>query len=120
MKLVRFLMRLTNETVTVELKNGSVAQGTVSSVDACMNIHLKVVKLTRPIRGSLTPVSSNLDSLTIRGNAVRDIVLPDQLNLDTLLAFDDELSHKKIGKKDTRRRVAPSIRSRGRGRGGRR
>ena len=29
LKLVRFLMRLTGETVTVELKNGSVVQGTV-------------------------------------------------------------------------------------------
>ena len=109
-------MRLTNETVTIELKNGSVAQGTVSSVDASMNIHLKVVKLTRPVRGSLTPVTSNLDSLTIRGNAIRDILLPDQLNLDTLLAFDDELSHKKLGKRKVQRRAVPSIRSR---RGGR-
>ena len=29
MKLVRFLMKLNNETVTIELKNGSVVHGTV-------------------------------------------------------------------------------------------
>ena len=35
LKLVRFLMRLTSETVTIELKNGSVVQGTV--VGQCPN-----------------------------------------------------------------------------------
>ena len=32
MKLVRFLMKLNNETVTIELKNGSVVHGTVIGV----------------------------------------------------------------------------------------
>lgn len=84
MKLVRFLMRLTNETVTVELKNGTVVQGTVAGVDVSMNTHLRVVRLT-PRGGN----PQSLDALSIRGNSIRYFLLPDSLNLDTLLAFDD-------------------------------
>lgn len=45
MKLVRFLMKMNNETVTVELKNGTTVHGTVASVDVSMNTHLKNVKV---------------------------------------------------------------------------
>ncbi|KAI6124561.1 Sm-like ribonucleoprotein [Pisolithus croceorrhizus] len=40
MKLVRFLMKLNNETVTIELKNW------ICRVDMQMNTHLKTVKMT--------------------------------------------------------------------------
>ena len=56
-------MKLTNETVRVELKNGSVVEGTITGVDVSMNTHLKTVRLT--IKG-YDPVS--LDHLTIRYN----------------------------------------------------
>ncbi|KAE9400402.1 Sm-like ribonucleo protein [Gymnopus androsaceus JB14] len=107
MKLVRFLMKLNNETVTVELKNGSVVHGTITGVDMQMNTHLKTVKLTTRTRD---PVS--LDSLSIRGNNIRYFVLPDALPLDTLLVDD--------APKPKGRRGVEAAGARGRGaRGGR-
>lgn len=46
MKLVKFLQKLNREQVTIELKNGTVVQGTVVGVDATMNCHLKKAKVT--------------------------------------------------------------------------
>jgi small nuclear ribonucleoprotein (snRNP)-like protein len=46
MKLVKFLQKLNRENVTIELKNGTVVNGTVVGVDATMNAHLKKVKAT--------------------------------------------------------------------------
>lgn len=48
-----------------------------------MNTHLKTVKLT--LKGKV-PVA--LDHLSIRGNNIRYYILPDSLNLDTLLVDD--------------------------------
>uniref|UniRef100_A0A0E0PAC9 Small nuclear ribonucleoprotein Sm D1 n=1 Tax=Oryza rufipogon TaxID=4529 RepID=A0A0E0PAC9_ORYRU len=83
MKLVRFLMKLNNETVTIELKNGTVVHGTITGVDISMNTHLKTVKLT--LKGK-NPVT--LDHLSVRGNNIRYYILPDSLNLETLLVED--------------------------------
>ncbi|KAN0007153.1 hypothetical protein ACTFIV_005261 [Dictyostelium citrinum] len=83
MKLVRFLMKLHNETVTIELKNGTIVQGSIAGVDVSMNTHLKTVKLT--LKGK-NPV--NLDTLSIRGNNIRYFILPESLNLGTLLVDD--------------------------------
>lgn len=44
-QLVRFLMKLSNETVTIELKNGTIVNGTVAGVDVQMNTHLKQVAI---------------------------------------------------------------------------
>ncbi|GAB5590586.1 Sm snRNP core protein Smd1 [Umbelopsis nana] len=106
MKLVRFLMKLNNETVTIELKNGTVVHGTVAGVDMSMNTHLKPVKMTVKNKD---PV--NLESLSIRGNNIRHFILPDSLPLDTLLIDDSPKSKGK--KKDS---AAPGA-GRGRGRG---
>merc|ERR1711990_858112 len=74
MKLVRFLMKL---------KNGTIVHGTISGVDNSMNTHLKSVKMTVKNRDPC-----NLDTLSIRGNNIRMYILPDTLNLDTLLVDD--------------------------------
>jgi small nuclear ribonucleoprotein D1 len=76
-------MKLTNETVTVELKNGTVIVGTITGVDVSMNTHLKTVRMT--VKGN-DPIL--LDHLTIRGNNIRYFLLPETIPIDTLLVDD--------------------------------
>merc|ERR1719187_572304 len=97
-------MKLSHETVTIELKNGTQVHGTVTGVDVSMNTHLKAVKMTVKNKEPQT-----LDSLSIRGNNIRYYILPDSLPLDTLL-IDDAPRGKARGKRD-----APMGRGRGRG-----
>lgn len=66
MKLVRFLMKCNNESVTIELKNGTLVAGTITGVDMQMNTHLKTVKMTVKGRPAV-----HMDSLSVRGNNVR-------------------------------------------------
>lgn len=89
---IRFLMKLNNETVTIELKNGTTIQGTIAGVDVSMNTYLKNVKVT--LKGK-NPVS--YESLSIRGNNIRYYILPDALNLDSLLVDDAPKSKIKPG-----------------------
>jgi small nuclear ribonucleoprotein D1 len=46
MKLVRFLMKLKNETVTIELENNTFLVGSVYDVTIKMNAFLQNVKIT--------------------------------------------------------------------------
>ncbi|KAI5643522.1 LSM domain-containing protein [Phthorimaea operculella] len=113
MKLVRFLMKLSHETVTIELKNGSVVHGTITGVDVAMNTHLKAVKVTLKNREEM-----QLDTLSIRGNNIRYYLLPDSLPLETLLIDD---APKGRGKREgfPRGGGGGARGGRGRGRGGR-
>ncbi|KAL5686569.1 hypothetical protein EMGR_002650, partial [Emarellia grisea] len=102
MKLVRFLMKCANETVTIELKNGTILHGTITAVSPQMNTSLRTVKMTPKGRD---PIS--LDTINIRGSTIRYYILPDSLPLDTLLV-DDQPKPKNKARKET---------DRGRGRG---
>ena len=79
-----------------------------SGVDNSMNTHLKAVKMT--IKGR-NPVQ--LATLSIRGSNIRYYILPDTINLDTLLIDDTPkgLLHRKPDS------GAPKPKARGRGRG---
>ena len=70
MKLASFIQKLSGETLSVTLKNGSVIQGNLIGSDVSMNMHLKSVKVA--LKGK-NPVS--MDALSIRGNNVRYIML---------------------------------------------
>ena len=99
-------MKLNNESVVIELKNGTVVSGTVTGksriskltivlgVDVSMNTHMKAVKLTVKGREAVS-----LDHLTIRGNNIRYFILPESLPLETLLINDANVN--KIKKKKT-------------------
>lgn len=78
-------MKLTNETVSIELKNGTVVMGTVTGVDVAMNTHLKRVTLMPRGRNPI-----KVENMSVRGSTIRWFILPDSLNLDTLLVDIDQ------------------------------
>ncbi len=82
-------MKLSNESVTVELKNGTVIAGTITGVDLAMNTHLSKVKVTRRGGKAMT-----FDHLSVRGSTIRYFLLPDNLNLDNLLVDLDDPKQK--------------------------
>uniref|UniRef100_A0A915LXV8 Small nuclear ribonucleoprotein Sm D1 n=1 Tax=Meloidogyne javanica TaxID=6303 RepID=A0A915LXV8_MELJA len=96
-------MKLSHETVTIELKNGTQVTGAIQGVDVAMNMHLRSVKMT--IRGR---EQMQLDTLSIRGNNIRYIQLPDSLPLDTLLV-DDEPRKKPSQRQHSSHSLLPTV-----------
>jgi len=106
-------MKLKDEKVVVELKNGTVVEGTIvgkiilliffpkylKGVDIRMNLHMKNVKMTAKRKN---PVM--LELLTIRGNNVRYVILPESAPLDTYLVDDTPKIVKKQPGHITRRK----------------
>jgi small nuclear ribonucleoprotein D1 len=98
-QLVKFLQQLTDVTVEVELKNGSIVTGQVTTVDQNMNTHLANVKV---VTKGKKPVS--MEQLSVRGANIRYIVLPSELNYDRMLLNCDSAAAKK-----TRKEAAPPV-----------
>ncbi|KAI5809969.1 putative small nuclear ribonucleoprotein SmD1 [Peziza echinospora] len=107
-------MKCQNETVTVELKNGTIVHGTILSVDVKMNTALRAVKMTVRNRDP-----TQLDTINIRGSTIRYFILPDSLPLDTLLV-DDAPKPKNKARKEKEGGAGPGgdRGGRGGGRGG--
>ncbi|SCV03435.1 LAMI_0H08130g1_1 [Lachancea mirantina] len=107
MKLVHFLMKLRNEQVSVELKNGTTVWGTLQTVSPQMNATLTDVKLSLPNKAGNSAMAgmylvggqqneergtTSLQYINIRGNTIRQIILPNSLNLDSLLVDERQLN----------------------------
>jgi small nuclear ribonucleoprotein D1 len=71
------------ETVTIELKDNTVIEGTVVGVDSAMNTHIRLVHIRRP-----NHPPERLENMTVRGASIRYVILPEVLNLGTLLEDD--------------------------------
>lgn len=114
-------MKLQNESVTIELKNGYIINGTVASISPQMNTALRNVKMTPKTAqfGSkaAAPETVSIDQMNIRGNTIRYIILPDSLPLETMLV-DDMPKPKNKARKETEQSRGRGGRG-GRGRGGR-
>ena len=96
-------MKLTNETVSIELKNGTVIMGTITGVDVAMNTHLKRVTLMPRGRNPI-----KVGNLSVRGSTIRWFILPDSLNLDTLLVDIDQPKQRAKKPERTGRMLSPA------------
>lgn len=102
LKLTNFLRKLHNQHITLELKNGSTLHGTLINVSQHRNIALGDVTLHRYHNGAYIPYTggtpppttstSHLKSANVRECAIRQVILPDAVDLDALLVDESELN----------------------------
>ena len=90
MNLSIIFKRIINETITVELKNGIILHGTLLHSDKLMNLYLKKVKKTNNSIFNL-----NLESISIRGNTIRYVILPIWINFDSILYLKNKSKDQK-------------------------
>merc|ERR1711976_240716 len=106
-RLVRAIQKLFNETLQIDLKNGTIIQGTLVGLDTVMNCHIKSAIII-----SLNGSTDKVDVITIRGNQLRSIILPERINIDTLLIGIDV--DKKGSKNELRLNKTTTTRFKGR------
>lgn len=80
MNINTILKKILNETISIELKNGTLIYGILTKFDKSMNLYLKKVKKSFPYQKSIY-----FDFVSIRGSMVRYIILPDWINIDLIL-----------------------------------
>ncbi|KAL3229769.1 spliceosomal snRNP assembly [Nakaseomyces bracarensis] len=102
LKLTNFLRKLHNQHITLELKNGSTLHGTLITVSGRRNISLGDVTLLRYHNGAYIPYTgatpppttstSHLKVVNVKESTVRQVILPDSVDLDALLVGENELN----------------------------
>ena len=79
--LVKFLQQLdSDKNIEVELKNGTVVEGAVISVDRDMNMHMKSVKVVVRGRDAI-----HYPQFTIKGTSIMFVKLPKDLQYESML-----------------------------------
>lgn len=79
MNLKLIFNKISNENITIELKNGLLINGILFKTDNKMNFFLKNVKIY-----TKTSTPSHQGSIYVRGNTIRYIFIPEWLNIDFL------------------------------------
>jgi len=80
-KLIHFLRKLVGYSLTIELKDDTIMRGKCTAVDSSMNTHVRNVTIMRP-HGQ----ESFVESITIRGDSIRYIEIPNDINMAALLS----------------------------------
>jgi len=85
MRIKKIFKKIINESVTVELKNGTIIHGFLIKIDTYMNLYLKNAKRASNGRNSIL-----IPTVSIRGTKIRYIVLPNWLNFDSIFSDNEK------------------------------